>query len=141
MVCHGSAVAATVAAMEAATEQIRMEMHGIMNVAGKGGLRFGAMEALATTDGRGKRVQQQPQATIQPVISQPITIVLDGACWSSFFRCAGQERGGWHAMIVDCDRKRDHTPITCGVIDRVTDPGVGGVQIITYDLFVVASNS
>ena len=55
MVCHGSAVAATVAAMEAATEQIRMEMHGMMNVAGKGGLRFGAMEALATTDGRGKR--------------------------------------------------------------------------------------
>ena len=44
-------------------------------------------------------------------------------------------------MIVDCDRKRDHTPITCGVIDRVTDPGVVGVQIITYDLFVVASNS
>ena len=32
-----------------------MEMHSIMNVEGKGGLRFGAMEALATTDGRGKR--------------------------------------------------------------------------------------
>ena len=44
-------------------------------------------------------------------------------------------------MIVDCDRKRDHTPITCGVIDQVTDPGVGGVEIITCDPFVVASDS
>ena len=34
-------------------------------------------------------------------------------------------------MIVDCDRKRDHTPVTCGVIDKVTDPDVGGVEIIT----------
>jgi hypothetical protein len=50
----GSAVAATAAAMEAATDQIREEMHTIMNIEGKGGLRFGAMEALATTDGRGK---------------------------------------------------------------------------------------
>lgn len=42
-------------------------------------------------------------------------------------------------MIIDCDRKRDHTPVTCGVIDRVSDPdGVGGVTILTYDSFEVA---
>ena len=38
-------------------------------------------------------------------------------------------------MIVDCDRKRDHTPVTCGVIDKVVDPEVGGVEIITCDSF------
>eukprot|EP01046_Picozoa_sp_COSAG06_P072773 COSAG06_NODE_21446_length_756_cov_1.176560_1_plen_92_part_00 len=52
-------------------EKLRKEaVSANVNVQGKGGLRFGAMEALATTDGQ------------------------------------GQERGGWHAMIVDCDRKR-----------------------------------
>ena len=42
-------------------------------------------------------------------------------------------------MIVDCDRKRDHTPVTCGMIDKVSDPnGVGGVKIITCDSSRVA---
>ena len=53
MVRRDSAVAATIAAMEAATDEIREEMHSIMNLEGKGGLRFGAMEALATSNGQG----------------------------------------------------------------------------------------
>ena len=43
-----------------------------------------------------------------------------------------RERGGWHAMILDCSRNYDHTPVTCGLIDRVADrAGAGGVEIIT----------
>jgi hypothetical protein len=140
IVCCGSAVAATVAAMEAATDQIREEMHKIMNVEGKGGLRFGAMEALATADGQGKRLVAAEINSVNPrLLNSPracnLTFATDLLVSTVLY--PGQERGGWHAMIVDCDRKRDHTPVTCGVIDKVTDPDVGGVEIITCDSSVV----
>ena len=44
-------------------------------------------------------------------------------------------------MIIDCDRKRDHTPVTCDVIDAVSDSSVGGVKIITYDSSLLRSIS
>ena len=42
-------------------------------------------------------------------------------------------------MIIDCNRKRDHTPVTCDVIDAVSDSSVGGVKIITYDSLLLQS--
>ena len=65
------------AAMEAATAEIRSEMHSIMNLEGKSGLRFGSMEALATTT-------TTPTATA--------TAGGDGGAADT----APQERGGWH---------------------------------------------
>lgn len=71
-----SAFSATVAAMEAATEQIREEMHGIMNLEGKGGLRFGAMEALATSDGQGMCPTTTTDTRNQLLISQSIACAI-----------------------------------------------------------------
>ena len=34
---------------------------------------------------------------------------------------AEKERGGWHSMIVDCDKKRALTPETCNTLEGVAD--------------------
>ena len=34
---------------------------------------------------------------------------------------AEKERGGWHSMIVDCDKKRALTPETCNTLEGVVD--------------------
>jgi len=59
-----------------------------------------------------------------------------------FFSCLSVR---YAAMIVDCDRNREHTPVTCGVIDRVADPaGIGAKKrcpFISLSLLFVPSLS
>jgi hypothetical protein len=50
-----------------------------------------------------------------------------------FFSCLSVR---YAAMIVDCDRNREHTPVTCGVIDRVADPAGIGAKKRTVPLYL-----